>query len=313
MAILSASRRTDIPTYYGEWFVNRLKEGYFMTRNPYNSKVSKISFGRSDVDCIVLWTKNPIPFIKYLDDIKNYPYYFQFTVTGYGKDMEKNLPEKRLLIDVFKELYNKGNGHIIWRYDPIVFTDKYTPEWHLSAFEAIARELCGYTEKCVISLVDIYPQTAVNMDLCSPLNQLQINLNVFARRLADIARKYGMTVATCGEKIDFDFCGIKHNKCIDDEYISKITGKEFHIDKDKGQRETCGCVESVEVGTYSTCRNGCRYCYANKDMSLVNTCIYRYDPQSPLLCDTLKNGEVFTERRLHSLYKEPELEQLTLF
>lgn len=315
MAILSASRRTDIPTFYGDWFMNRLREGFFMVRNPFNNKASKVCFRKEDIDCIVFWTKNPIPFMKHLPELNEtgIPYYFQFTLTGYGRDMEANLPDKQRLAEAFKELHDKGNGHIIWRYDPIMFTPCYSTNWHLQKFRLIAKELQGYTDKVVISFLDIYPQISLNMNLRSPLNMPHIHLNDFARQLAEIAAEYGMTVATCAEHIDLASCGIEHNKCIDDAYISRITGKQFSLKKDAGQRPSCGCVESIEVGAYSTCRNGCKYCYANKDCTLAATAHERYDADSPLLCDTLKEGETFTEKHLKSLYREPEPEQFTLF
>ena len=159
--ILSVSRRTDIPNYYSEWFYNRVKEGFLYVRNPMNAhQISEIKITPDVVDCIVFWTKNPSPMMKRLDEIKNYKYYFQFTLTGYGNDVEVNLPNKKTkMIPVFQELSEKiGREKVIWRYDPIFFSDRYTKEYHLKAFKSIAEALRGYTEKCVISFVDIYPK-----------------------------------------------------------------------------------------------------------------------------------------------------------
>lgn len=152
--ILSASRRTDIPNYYSEWFFNRIREGFVYVRNPMNAQqVSKIDITPKVVDCIVFWTKNPEPMLDRLDELASYKYYFQFTLTGYGKDMECNVPHKKeKMIPIFQELSKKiGTKKVIWRYDPILFTKKYTPEYHLKAFEQIATALQGYTEKCVVS------------------------------------------------------------------------------------------------------------------------------------------------------------------
>ena len=310
MAILSVSRRTDIPTYYDEWFINRLKEGFFMTRNPYNNKVSKVIFSQKDIDCIVFWTKNPKPFLKYLPELKNYPYYFQFTVTGYDKDIEANIPKTAEMVKTFKELHDTGNGHIIWRYDPIVFTDKYTPEWHLETFRKLAEALRTYTKRCVISFVDTYAHIA--KDMVSPLDS-GIDLNVFCKELAHIAKENDIDVYTCAETVDLAACGIKKGRCIDGDYIQEITGKVLNLGKDKGQREACGCIESVEVGAYNTCLNGCRYCYACTDKRKTENCMRKYDPKSPLLCDTLLEGEAYSEKRLKAYGHDPEPEQLSFF
>ena len=136
--ILSVSRRTDIPNYYSEWFFNRIKEGFVYVRNPMNAHhVSKIDITPEVVDCIVFWTKNPEPMLRRLDELSPYDYYFQFTLTGYGKDIECGVPQKKdRMIPVFQELSQKtGRQRVIWRYDPIIFTKKYTPEYHLKAFE----------------------------------------------------------------------------------------------------------------------------------------------------------------------------------
>ncbi len=182
--MLSVSRRTDIPNYYSEWFFNRIKDGFAYVRNPMNAhQVSKINITPEVVDCIVFWTKNPEPMINRSEELTSYNYYSQFTLTGYGKDMECNVPHKKeKMIPIFQELSKKiGVKKVIWRYDPIIFTKKYTMEYHLKAFEKIAVALKGSTEKCVISFVDVY------------------------------AKDNGMIIGSCAESIDLDECGIKHN------------------------------------------------------------------------------------------------------
>ena len=125
--IISASRRTDIPAFYAEWFFNRIKEGYVLVRNPMNyHQVSKISLSPAVVDGIVFWTKNPLPMMTRLDELREYPYYFQFTLTPYGKEMEPGLPSKKaVLIPVFRELSRKlGPDRLVWRYDPILLNPR---------------------------------------------------------------------------------------------------------------------------------------------------------------------------------------------
>lgn len=259
--ILSVSRRTDIPNYYSDWFFNRIKDGYAYVRNPMNAhQVSKIDISPEVVDCIVFWTKNPEPMMKRLDELTKYEFYFQFTLTGYGKDMECNVPHKKgKMIPVFQELSNKiGCERVIWRYDPIIFTKKYTPEYHLKAFEQIAISLKGYTKRCVISFVDVYAKNKKNMDLLDSYDMDKPKLIEFAKEISRIAKENGMTIGSCAESIDLDECGIEHNCCIDKKLIEDIIGCRLKVEKDKNQRRECGCMESVEIGTYNTCKSGCK-------------------------------------------------------
>lgn len=310
--ILSVSRRTDIPNYYSEWFYNRLKEGYLYVRNPLNARqISKIVLSPEVVDCIVFWTKNPEPMFSRLEELDAYPYYFQFTLTGFGNDMERNIPHKREhMIPIFQKLARKiGRERVIWRYDPIIFTDKYTPEYHLKAFAQIAGELNGYTCKCVISFVDIYTKNKKNMDAMHSYSLPERELAAFAAQIAATAEANDIKVASCAEAIDLSACGIEHNCCIDREFIEQLIGCSIQADKDKNQRKECGCVESIEIGTYNTCRNGCAYCYANHSQESVLRNSRLYDVNSPLLCGTITEDDKITERPAKSLKQS----QLTLW
>lgn len=310
--ILSVSRRTDIPNYYSEWFYNRIKEGFVYVRNPMNvHQISKIALSPELVDCIVFWTKNPEPMLDRLDQLAAYNYYFQFTLTGYGKDLEGNVPHKKdRMIPIFRELSKRiGKQKVIWRYDPIIFTEKYTPEYHLKAFEQIAAALKGYTEKCVISFVDIYAKNKKIMELLDSYEIGQSELLDFAKRISETARENGMETGSCAESIDLQECGIEHNCCIDKVLIESIIGCRLKAGKDKGQRRECGCVESVEIGTYNTCRNGCKYCYANYSGESVAKNCRKYDPKSPILCDVIDENDKITERKVKSLKEQ----QLSLF
>lgn len=307
--ILSASRRTDIPNYYSDWFFNRIKEGFLYVRNPMNiHQVSEIRLSPELVDCIVFWTKNPEPMLNRLDELKDYKYYFQFTLTGYGTDIENNVPHKKdVMVPIFQRLSEKiGRERVIWRYDPILFTDKYTPEYHMKAFGQIADALKGYTDKCVISFVDIYAKNKKSMNSLEKHDMEEAQLLSFARQLADIALESSMEIGSCAEKIDLEKCGIKHNCCIDPKLIEKIIGCPISVGKDKNQREECGCVESIEVGTYNTCKNGCKYCYANYSQeSVANNC-KKYNPDSPLLCGEIMEGDKINPRKVKSI-KEGQL------
>lgn len=307
--ILSVSRRTDIPNYYSEWFFNRLKEGFLYVRNPMNfHQISEIKISPDVVDCIVFWTKNPLPMMERLDELEAYNYYFQFTLTGYGNDVERNLPNKKTSVfPVFQELSNRiGKEKVVWRYDPIFFSNRYNAKYHLKAFRSIAEALSGYTEKCVISFLDIYPKNKKNMDDLLSYDLSDSELREFAKELSNIAKENHIKIGSCAEKIDLDEYGIIHNSCIDKELIEKIIGCKLKINKDKNQRIECGCVESVEVGTYNTCKNGCVYCYANYSAKSVESNFQKYDPLSPLLCGHIEKDDKISTRKVVSL-KETQI------
>ncbi|MCH5262429.1 MAG: DUF1848 domain-containing protein [Lachnospiraceae bacterium] len=312
--ILSVSRRTDIPNYYSDWFYNRIKEGFLYVKNPINPhQVSRIDLSPDLVDCIVFWTKNPEPMLDRLHELDGYAYYFQFTLTGYGRDIEPNVPHKKdKMIPVFQRLSSTiGSSRVVWRYDPIFFNDIYTEEYHLRAFEQIADALAGYTKRCVISFVDTYAKNKTAMRKLKVQEPVpedgQVDsdhiqkFRVFAARLSEIAHRNGMEIATCAEKINLSDCGIAHSSCIDRTLVEEITGHDIHVGKDKNQRAECGCVESVEVGTYHTCLNGCRYCYANDSWEKAERNFEMYNADSPLLCGQIEDGDKITERKVKRL------------
>lgn len=313
--ILSASRRTDIPAFFSEWFYNRIKEGFFLVRNPMNAhQVSRVNIKPDVVDCIVFWSKNPEPMLARLDELEAYKYYFQYTITGYGKELEPHVPDLPELIDTFQKLSEKiGPDRVIWRYDPIIFSEEYTTEYHLERFKEIAEKLNGFTKKCVISFVDIY--TSKNLNNMKQIHYKELSgeeINQFAKGLADIARDNGMAVGTCAEKIDLSFCGIKHNSCIDKNLIESIVGYELKVGLD-GQRGECRCVKCDDMGAFDTCLHGCKYCYANYREAVVRENARNYDPSSPMLCGTVheKEGGKITDRPVKSYRTEKPMEQLT--
>lgn len=302
--ILSVSRRTDIPNYYSDWFLNRLREGFLYVRNPMNPRqVSRIDLSPEVMDCVVFWTKNPEPMLARLGELDTYPYYFQFTLTGYGQDIEPGVPNKREnVIPTFQRLSTAiGLNRVIWRYDPILFTPVYTPEYHLQAFSCIAEALKGYTNRCVISFVDRYAKNSKSLKQLGTYELQQQELEAFASRLSVIAEENGMTVASCAEMVDLAHCGIGHSSCIDRQLIEEIIGCPLKAGKDNNQRPECGCVESIEVGTYDTCKNGCLYCYANNSQKQVARISQDYDPGSPFLCGRIADGDRVTDRKVSSL------------
>ena len=302
--IISASRRTDIPAFYSEWFFNRLKEGYVLVRNPMNiHQVSKIILNPDIVDCIVFWTKNPKPMLQRLDELNNYCYYFQFTLNSYAKDIEPNVPSKdQEVIQTFKTLSDKiGKKRVVWRYDPIFFNETYTVNYHIKYFKKLAELLEGKFDHCVISFVDYYRKAATNFKAFNISEPKEYNIDMIVKNFVNVASEMGFEIKTCAEKYDLEQYGIKHGKCIDDEMINKLTGMNLSIAKDKNQRGECGCVESIEIGSYNTCIHGCKYCYANYSDKVVYANCNKYDPQSPILCSSITKEDIITEREVRSL------------
>ena len=303
------SRRTDIPAFYAEWFFQRIREGFLYVRNPMNPRqVSRIGLSPEVVDCIIFWSKNPAPMLERLDELREYPFYFQFTLTGYGRDIEPGLPDKRKeVIGTFQKLSEKvGKERVVWRYDPILVNDRYTMEYHWKAFEEIAGCLKGYTEKVVISFVDFYAKTLRNTKDLYIKSLSREEMKEIAEEMAQIAKSCGLVIETCAEQINLQDVGIRHGSCIDKKQIEKIAGCSLSAEKDKNQREACGCCESIDVGAYNTCRNGCRYCYANYHEEQVRKCIACYDVNSPLLCGRIEPKERVTDREVRS-FRNPQL------
>ena len=298
--ILSASRRTDIPGYYSEWFVNRLKQGYVLTRNPMNqTQVSKILLSPDLIDCIVFWTKDPINMMDKLGEIDalGFNYYFQFTITPYGRDIERNLRDKNEIVKTFRQLSEIiGKDRVLWRYDPILLNDEITVQYHIDMFAKLCRELQGYTNICTISFADVYSKISkrVKEQVLGEITETQ--MHDIASTLAGIGRNHGIELRACSEIIDLSIEGIRLASCIDKETVERVCGHTILANKDKNQRPECGCIQSVDIGVYNTCKNGCVYCYANhSDASIDNNCS-KHDSRSNILIGTVSENEKIINR-----------------
>ena len=284
--ILSVSRRTDIPAFYAEWFMERLRDKYVLVRNPFNAhSISRIPLSPENIDIIVFWTKNSKPIHKYLDEIDElgYKYYFQYTITPYRNDLEEKVQDKKEIVETFKNLSEKiGSEKVILRYDPVILSDNYTIDFHKKAFARLCDLLAPYTKKIVFSFLDDYKKISKNI---KQLNIKEISAEemcIMAEYFADTAKKYNLKIESCAEQIDLERFGINHGKCIDNELIEKITGYKLSVGRDN-QRNACGCIKCIDIGEYNTCMHKCLYCYANinKDAAFKNYKLH--DKKSPLL------------------------------
>jgi hypothetical protein len=295
--IISASRRSDIPAFYGQWFMNRLRAGEVLVRNPMQPKqVSRIVLSPEAVDGIVFWTKNPADFLSCLPEIDamGYRYYFLFTITPYGRVFEPGLPEKKSLIETFRQLSRMiGRERTVWRYDPVILTSELTPEWHQKAFGRLAEELSGFTERCILSFLDEYRKVKNRMRHIPCITPDKAVMSGLAERFSRKAEEHGIALFTCSEDIDLACSGIGHSRCIDSELIKRIGGRPpCGIRKDPGQRRGCGCMESRDIGAYDTCAHGCLYCYAVSSQRTASRALQTVDLFSPMLCGRLQGDEL---------------------
>ena len=302
--IISASRRTDIPSYYADWFYNRIFDGFVLVRNPMNFRqIRRISLLADVVDGIVFWTKNPVPMLDRLHEIENYMYYFQFSVTPYGKDIEPGLPSKTdVILPAFKKLSGFiGSDRVIWRYDPILINGKYTLDYHIRAFDKMAKALHKYTQKVIISFIDTdYRGVKSNINALAMHDFSQEAQVKLGANLAQIARGYGLEIDACAEKTDLQQYGIARARCIDDRLFSKLLDAHLNVNKDKNQRLECGCISSIDIGMYNTCLNGCRYCYANYNQKAVDGNHEKHSPVSPILSGEVGESDTINDRLVKS-------------
>jgi hypothetical protein len=310
--IISASRRTDIPAFYSDWFFNRIKERYVLVPNPYNSKmISRVSLDPAVVDCIVFWSKNPAPMLEKLDKLKDYNYYFQFTLNPYGPDIENHLPAISKRIDTFKRLSDRiGKEKVIWRYDPVLTNETYTPGFHKEKFAEIAYELKEHTEKCMLGFIDHYQhiRTAVSQFNIQPL--LKADIEEMAVSFKKTVDTCSIQLDTCTVKVDLTHLGIPGGLCIDNQLVERIAGYPISVRKDKNQRDICRCAESIDIGTYESCLNGCIYCYAIKgNYNTVKYNLNKHDKNSPMLVGELQEDDIVKERLVKSLRND----QFSLF
>ena len=235
--IISASRSTDIPAFYADWFFHRLKKGYSAWTNPFNGVKSYVSY--QNMRFIVFWSKYPEPLLKHLDYLeeRHINCYIQYTLNDYvNEGLEKGVPELEKRIDTFKRLVERlGKGKVIWRFDPLILTDKIGLDDLLKKVENIGDQLKGYTEKMVFSYADIaiYKKVKSNLDK-SGINYREwdeTQMEEFARELSAMnkARGWNYQLATCGEKIDIEKYGIQHNRCIDGDLITRIAWKDKEL------------------------------------------------------------------------------------
>lgn len=297
--IISASRSTDIPAFYADWFISRLRKGYVKWINPHNQQPQYISFIKTRV--IVFWSKNPKNIMKYLPEIdsRKINYYFQFTLNDYEDEhLEPNISPLDERISTFIELSNKlGKDRVIWRFDPLILSDNLSIDTLINKIKNVGDRIHNYTQKLVISFVDIkeYKKVENNLKKSGHSDYREFSYNEkreFAKKLSELNLHWKLNIFTCAEEIDLSEFNIEKGCCIDYYLLVKLFGHDKELQsflvpsqqtqllnfdpkmtakllKDPGQRKECGCIYSKDIGQYNTCMHLCTYCYANHSPSIV--------------------------------------------
>ena len=293
--ILFASGRTDIPAFYSNWFINRVKAGFVDVRNPFNQKlVSRIYF--SDVDLIMFCSKNPLPMINKLDILK-VPVLFHVTITSYGKDIEPNIPDKRLIIEGVKKLsLVLGIDNVVVRYDPIFLSDKYNVDYHIKAFDKLCKNLNGYVNKIIVSFMDEYKNVRSNKNILKYRAFTREDYKKIGEAFSKSAHDNGMSVQTCFEDEDLTQYGFVKGECLSHELAYILTGKKFKSSNVRKEKK-CECVQMVDIGDYNSCMHMCKYCYANYDEKAVSSNFERHDDNSSLLIGSIQRDDVIKVRK----------------
>ena len=298
--IINTGQRTDIPAFYADWFVNRLKAGFVLVRNPYNPRsVTRYRLSPEVVDLIGFCTKNPAPMLPHMDLLRPYGQFWYVTITPYGKEIEPGVPDKREVLESFRRLSDTvGPDRMGWRYDPVFISGDYPAERHIKAFEYMAQTLSGYTRTAVISFVDLYEKTKRNFPEVRPVTaeqRLQLG-----KAFVEIAGQYGMTVRPCGEGDELAPFGADCSGCMTVAMYEQALGRRLKVPKTAPARKECACYLGGDIGAYNTCGHLCRYCYANYDAATVRKNLAAHDPESPLLIGRLEPGDQVHEAKQES-------------
>jgi len=290
--IINTGQRTDVVQYFTPWLLRRFEEGYVLSRNPlFPDKVSRYDLTPDKVDCVVFCSKNYAPILEDLRSITDrFNTYFFYTITAYGKDVEPGVPSIEESISTLKALSAiVGRKRLVWRYDPVLLTEKYTVERHLETFDWMSREMAPYVDRCIFSFVYMYDKVPFNMPEIISINEE--DKGTLLEGLGRIAHRYNLKIQICASEADVSRYGIDNSACLTLDALGKANGVRFRDLKHNGMRKGCRCFESRDIGWYDTCMNGCKYCYANSNPRKAFENFKFHDPESPLLMGHLKDTD----------------------
>jgi hypothetical protein len=288
--IISASYKTDIPTFYGEWFVRRLRAGYCKMVNPFGKQIVRVALDRDHVDAFVFWTKNVGPFLPHLAELHElgYPFVVHYAINAYPRALESRVVDAVRGVEHARRLREAyGPDVVVWRYDTIVVSDVTPPAFHVDNFGRLANQLRGTSTEVVVSFAQIYRKTKRNLDRAGrtngfswvdPTNDQKRDL---LRQLAHLAATRGFRLSVCAQP-DLVIPGVQRGRCVDAERIGRVVGRPIRAEP-KANRPGCGCCESRDIGAYDTCPHGCAYCYAVSDHDLALGRFRQHDPDAEFL------------------------------
>jgi hypothetical protein len=288
--IISASYKTDIPTFYGDWFMQRLRAGFCKMVNPYSRKISRVELRQLAVDGFIFWTKNPGPFLKHLPEVqeRGYPFIVQYTINGYPREIETSVVDASQSVAHASALREMFGPHVmVWRYDTILFSSLTPREFHVENFGRLARALSGTADEVVVSFAQLYKKTKRNLEAAAQENGFTWSnpplkeKRELIRELAAIARTYGFQLSVCSQR-DLIVPDARDARCVDARRLELIGGNQIKAEL-KGNRPECGCFASRDIGEYDTCPHGCVYCYAVQNRRLALRRFRQHNPASEFL------------------------------
>ena len=288
--IVSASYRTDIPAFYGDWFRNRLRVGSCRVANPYGGPAYEVPLIGQGVDGFIFWTKNIGPFLPVLSELREAgtPFIVQYTITGYPTELERAVTDAGRAVEHCRGLSDAYGGRtVVWRYDPILITDLTPADWHRAMFRQLAGALAGSCDEVVTSFAQIYRKTERNLAAAAREHGFRWvdpgdeEKRALLADLAEIATGHGMALTLCTQP-QLQVSGAAASRCIDADRLSDVAGRPIAA-RTRGNRPGCLCAESRDIGAYDTCPHGCVYCYAVRHRDVARRAFKTHDPDAEML------------------------------
>lgn len=289
--IVSASYRTDIPAFYGRWFLNRLDAGHARVVNPYGGPPGRVDLSRAAVDGFVFWTKNLGPFLDALEEVgaRGFPFVVQYSATAYPHALERSVIAAEAAVGHMRGVRDRwGPRAVVWRYDPIVLSTLTPPAWHRESFARLAGALRGVADEAVVSFMEPYRKTARNLDVAARASGFSWHVpeaeekRALLADLATVAAEHAMALTVCTQPELESVPGVAPALCVDAARLSDVAGQPVRA-RQKGNRPGCLCAESRDIGAYDTCPHGCVYCYAVASRTAARARFQAHDPEGEFL------------------------------